>query len=40
MVSTEKTERDGRIIPPECLAVAGPDGRVGIFDPTTGRSYY
>ena len=31
---------DGREIPPGSQAVAGPGGRVGVFDPNTGRTQY
>lgn len=31
---------DGRWIPENRLAVAGPNGKVGIFDPTTGYTQY
>ena len=37
---SSETHVDGRVIPAGCKAVAGPGGRVGVFDPSTGRSTY
>ena len=38
--SPTETHVDGRVIPAGCQAVSGPGGKVGIFDPSTGRSRY